>query len=627
MKLAIIAGGMGTRLGFKNLPKPMIKIGGKPLLEHQICLAKQYGINDIYILSGHQADVIEKYFGDGRKWDVHITYFIEKQPLGTAGAVKQLENRVRERFLVFYGDVVFNVDLASFMEFDKQSDSVATIVVHPNDHPYDSDLVEINDRNIVTAIHPKPHKKNVFYRNLVNAAIYILGPEIFEYIPKNKPSDFGKDIFPLLLKEGKVLAYKTAEYIKDIGIIERFRKVNRDFNAGKVKRFSKRHKKPAIFIDRDGTLIKDVHLLCRLEDLEIYPFSSSAIKKINNSDFLCFLITNQPVVARNLCDVSKVNEIHNKLETLLGEKESYLNDIYFCPHHSDKGYPEENASFKIDCDCRKPKIGMIKKAAKEYNVDIESSWLIGDTTRDIQTGLNAGLKTILVRTGKGGKDGKFQCIPDFVFDDLASAVDFILKDRLRYEFYIKEIINHILRDDNHFPFLVCIGGLARSGKTTFIKLLSETLLGNAISYQVLSLDNWLAGIDEREDHMTVRERYRYDEITEDIKKIINNEKISLKIYDPYSRKISNETEFSLNGERCLIIDGVPSLDIPGLRNLSRMRVYIEIDEHVRKKRFFNFYRWKDLPDEEIEYLYSKRLSDEMPYIEDSKKNAHIIVRI
>ena len=234
----------------------------------------------------------------------------------------------------------------------------------------------------------------------------------------------------MLLQSGEVIrVYKTAEYIKDIGTMERLKKVGGDLMSGKTERFLKRHKRPAIFIDRDGTIVRDVDLLHRVEDLEPLPFSAAAIKKINDSDYLSFLITNQPVVARNLCDTSIIRQIHNKLETLIGRNGAYLDDIYFCPHHPDRGYAGENLEFKIDCDCRKPKTGMISKAVKEYNVDIESSWFIGDRTTDIQTGKNAGMQTILVRTGKAGKDGKFEVNPDYIFDNIEGAVDFILSKK------------------------------------------------------------------------------------------------------------------------------------------------------------------------------------------------------
>jgi len=628
VKLAILAGGKGTRLGLKKIPKPMVQIGGKPNLEHQLCLAKRYGIEDIYILSNHMAGVIKHHLGDGSVFGINITHIVEQNPLGTAGAVRQLENTINERFLLFYGDVVLNMDLDCFVAFDKESYSLATIVVHPNDHPYDSDLVEINEEKFVTGFHSKEHKTHDYCGNLVNAGAYILSPEIFEHIPNQGYSDFGRDIFPSILKSKKsIRAYKTAEYLKDIGTVDRLKKVRADFANGKVKRSSKKNKMPAVFIDRDGTLTREVHLLHRIEDLDLLAHSDSAIRMINDSDFMCFIVSNQSVVARNLCNISTMKQIHNKLETLLGRESAYLNDIYFCPHHPDKGYPEENPIFKIDCDCRKPGIGMIDRAVKEYNVDIETSWIVGDTTTDMQTGRNAGLQTVLVRTGKGGKDGKFQCDPDFVFDNLEAAVEFILKGRNRFDLYVKEIIDNISKDKGHPPFIISVAGLARSGKSTFVKLLEQSIQKEGISTKILSLDNWLIGVNERTDVMTVKQRYKYDEAGKDISKLMSQGKILLKTYDPYSRNIVDERYFSLGRSKCLIIDGIPLLDIEQLRKISNVRIYVEIDEHIRKERFFSYYRWKDLRDEEIHHLYEKRLKDEVPFIEKSKKHANITIEV
>jgi len=262
LKLIIIAGGKGTRLGLNDKPKPMMSIGGMPLLEHQITLAKQYGICDIFILSGYLSNVIIEHFGDGRKFGVSITHIIEQEPLGTAGAVKQLEGRIKGRFLVFYGDILLNIDIRKLQEFDALRPSLATLVVHPNDHPRDSDLVEMDDNNVIIAFHPKHRDQNRYYRNLVNAAVYIFSEEIFCHIPAGEQTDFGKDIFPLVLEQGKILrAYNTAEYIKDIGTLDRYQTAQEDFTCGKIERTSKRHKRPAVFMDRDGTLVKDVNLL------------------------------------------------------------------------------------------------------------------------------------------------------------------------------------------------------------------------------------------------------------------------------------------------------------------------------------------------------------------------------
>ena len=134
---------------------------------------------------------------------------------------------------------------------------------------------------------------------------------------------------------------------------------------------------------------------------ELIPGAAEAIKLINQSDFLAVVVTNQPVIARNLCSIEELEYIHATLETMLGKQGAYVNAIYYCPHHPDKGYPEERPEYKIDCDCRKPKPGMLLQAAKDWNIDLANSYMIGDTDRDLQAGQNAGCKqSIKIKTNQ-----------------------------------------------------------------------------------------------------------------------------------------------------------------------------------------------------------------------------------
>jgi histidinol-phosphate phosphatase family protein len=155
----------------------------------------------------------------------------------------------------------------------------------------------------------------------------------------------------------------------------------------------------AIFLDRDGVLNREVDLLHRPDQLELLPDTVAALKAINRSEFLAIVITNQPVVARNLCSIEELVSIHKHLETLLGKHGAYLDAIYYCPHHPDKGYPEENPAYKIDCQCRKPKPGMVLEAARRYNIDLKASYLIGDRESDMICARNAGVMGILVVGG------------------------------------------------------------------------------------------------------------------------------------------------------------------------------------------------------------------------------------
>lgn len=429
MILTIIAGGKGTRLGLTEVPKPMASIGGKPLLEHQILLAKKYGITEVYILSGHLSSHIIDYFGDGSAWGLTIHHVVEDLPLGTAGAVKMLEGTIKDRFMLLYGDVVLDVDLARMIETDSKSNCFGTLLVHPNDHPYDSDLVEIEESGLISKFHPKPHALDNFHRNLVNAGLYILSPDIFRRIPSQISCDFGKTIFPELVASGLPLkAYVSPEYIKDMGTPDRFEKVKRDFASGKVSRLNWGNPRPAIFLDRDGVINVEKEIIARVEDFELLPGVTAAINKINASEFLTIVITNQPVLAKGFCSKHDVIAIHKKMDTLLGRGRAFVDGLYLCPHHPERGFAGEVEELKIDCECRKPKPGMILAAAKDFNIDLSRSWFIGDRESDIIAGRRAGIKTILVHSGFVGKDRKpFKEEPDYEFDTLELATNLILE--------------------------------------------------------------------------------------------------------------------------------------------------------------------------------------------------------
>lgn len=431
----ILAGGKGTR--FKEvtrdvLPKPMVNIAGKPILQHQIEFLAKNNINKVILSVGYQAETIKNYFKEGEQFGLSIIYSEESKPLGTARAFKHAESLFNrnEDILVIYGDIIFDIDFERMLNFHKCHNGLGTLFVHPNDHPYDSDLLKIDQDDRIIRFINKPHSKELMYRNLTNAGLYILRPEILRYIPCKQKLDFGKDIFPKIVDTKKYLyAYNSSEYIKDVGTSNRYREVEKDILSGKVYRRNLKNKQKAIFFDRDGVINKEVNFLYKSEQLKLIFAVGKAIKQLNSSDYLVVIATNQPVVARGLCTEEDIREIHKKLETLLGRQGAYIDRIYYCPHHPDKGYPEENKKYKIKCNCRKPEIGMLLQAEKDLNISKENSFIIGDTTTDIKTGKNYGIQTILVNTGYKGLDKKFSVKPDYIYQDLKEAVDFLLSAR------------------------------------------------------------------------------------------------------------------------------------------------------------------------------------------------------
>ena len=426
MQAIILAGGLGTRMQpvTATVPKSMMLIGGKPLLEHQIGCLVRNGVKEIVLIVNHLKEPIRDFFGDGRNWGVSIRYYAEEEPLGTVGGIKNIEEWMEDDFLVVYGDVMFDVEINKLINFHNRTKSACTLVLHPNDHPFDSDLVEVDRRDCITAFHPSPRRESRFYRNLVNAGLYVMSKSVLSHLQKNKKADFGKDVFPIILNKMNLMGYYTAEYLKDMGTPERLEQVRRDFESGLIASRNLGKKQKAIFLDRDGVLNIDTDLVKTPEELEVYHYVGPAIKQINDSGYLAIVITNQSAVARNLCTEDDLRVIHNKLETIIGLSHARLDAIYYCPHHPDGGFPEENPAYKIDCHCRKPKPGMLLDAARDFNIDLLQSWFIGDSERDVLAGKSAGTKTIGVKSGRGVNG--FQTKPDYLFNDLSEAVDFIL---------------------------------------------------------------------------------------------------------------------------------------------------------------------------------------------------------
>lgn len=422
-----MAGGKGTRLAALNadIPKPMFPILGKPILEYQIESMKKSGVTDLVLIVGHLKQAIIDYFGDGHRFGVTIRYIEETQPLGTAGALYYLKDE-KDAFVLTFGDLILDVDFQRFMDFHKSHQALITLFGHPNAHPYDSDVIETDQDGKVTEILSKKEERNFYYHNFVNAGVYCISPQALDVIAEPVKTDLEKDLIARLINSRKVYAYKSTEYVKDMGTPDRLEAVTADVKQGVVRGRSLKQKQKAIFLDRDGTINEYVGFLRNINDFCLIPGACEAIAKINASPYLTIVATNQPVIARGEVTFQELEEIHKKMETELGKGGAYLDDVFFCPHHPDKGFEGEIPELKIACDCRKPKIGMLLQAAEKYNIDLASSWYIGDTTVDVQTGKNAGMRTVLVCTGEAGADGKYSVFPDYTAADLPEAIAYIL---------------------------------------------------------------------------------------------------------------------------------------------------------------------------------------------------------
>lgn len=408
MKVVIMAGGKGTRMLSiaSDIPKPMIPIEGRPVLEREIeCLCEQ-GFTDILITVGHLGNVIMDYFGNGLKFGVHITYYFEKKPLGNAGALFQVKDQLTDDFLLLNADAMFDIDFNRFVQYHKTHDAVATLFTHPNSHPYDSGVIIADEHMAVRKWLAKEDERPEYFKNRVNAGLHVLNKKILEQTVEGGEIDLDRQLLKPLAGTGQMYCYDSPEYVKDMGTPERYYAVCKDFANGIVKARNLKKRQKAIFLDRDGTINEYVGFLTDIKEFRLLDGVAEAIRKINASGYLAIVVTNQPIIARGEVSFTELQEIHNKMETLLGAEGAYIDAIYFCPHHPDKGFEGERVEYKISCDCRKPKPGMLLKAAEDFNIDLSRSWMVGDGKNDVEAGKNAGCKTVLIGTEDYGQDRK-----------------------------------------------------------------------------------------------------------------------------------------------------------------------------------------------------------------------------
>lgn len=447
----ILCGGFGTRMGdlVKDVPKPMLSIAGVPLLQRTVDALSRAGVTDIILLAHYLADVIERHFADycnrGSDGDAtsivdvpalhnpRVRIIVEHEPLGTAGAIRLATEYLNDAFLVLYGDEFIDFDIGGLIADHVRHRPVCTMLARPSHHPWDGHLIQSDDTGRITGF-VRRFDPAAGHKNLGNLGIYVCERGIVDFLPPGK-CGFVEDLLPALLVAGeavRVRVMESAGYVKDVGTsariteVEEYLRHKTDIARAHVQSQSRPSSITTVFLDRDGVIIEDRGLVRSLDDVSLLPGAAVAIATLNRRGVRVIVVTNQPQVARGLVTEDMLHKIHDRMRELLAVHGASIDEIYHCPHHPETHHNEGVPELRRGCDCRKPLPGMILRAKDEFDLDLASCVMIGDSDVDIEAGKNAGVRTVLVGTmGRRRSDGP---TPNLTAPSLFDAVVLLFPD-------------------------------------------------------------------------------------------------------------------------------------------------------------------------------------------------------
>ncbi len=374
----ILAGGQGTRLRplTNDCPKPMILINDRPFLEYLIELLKNNGISEIILLLGYLPDKIINHFGDGRKYGLSIKYSVTNVNDETGTRLRKALPLLKDKYLLMYCDNYWPLDLKELIKFHDNHNVAATVTIHTNKDATTKNNVIVDENGYVIK-----YDKNRTERGLngVDIGFFILNKDISSIMPSGNFS-LEKKVIPKLIAQQQLAGYKTDHKYYSIGSLGRLTDTKKFLSPKKI-----------IFLDRDGVINKKppkADYVKKWEEFKFLPGAIKALKILNEKGFKIYIITNQPGIARKLMTKKDLNNIHKNLKKEVEKTGGHIAGIYPCLH-----------GWEDNCDCRKPKAGLLFQAARNLCLDLTKTIFIGDDERDIKAGKTAGCKTMLIKSG------------------------------------------------------------------------------------------------------------------------------------------------------------------------------------------------------------------------------------
>jgi mannose-1-phosphate guanylyltransferase/phosphomannomutase len=634
MHAAIIAGGFGTRatsMTADRIPKALLPVAGVPIIFRQMRVLRREGVTRLSVLAGHLGDRMRPALEPlAAALGLRLQIIVEPMPLGTAGCLTALDAAARE-ILIVYGDMLFDIALAPFLEFHRRKNALLTVVAHPNDHPRNSDLIAERD-GLVQGILPHGRPRPRDHRNLVPAGLYLASPAFFAELEPGTRADMINDVLPRLIASGlPVAAYNTPEYLRDIGSPARHALAERDLQAGGVEALNRAHPRPAIFFDCDGVLNEEPGEpgIVAPDDVRPIPGAGAAVRRARLAGLLTVAVTNRPQVAKGLVTFEGLDHILGRLEALLAEDGGVLDRIYFCPHYPQSGFEGEIAALKIRCECRKPGTLMLRQATADLPIDRLRSMLIGDSLRDIGAARGIGIWAYGVRTGYGCRDHErfrresgVPPVPDLIFESVSEAVEFGVGYRALAEPVVAGIRHMMERGTT--PALIGVSGRSRAGKTAVAHAVIRSLIEDGVPGLHVRLDDWIMSATERGPNASAETRNRVDVLPGVVTALRAGTTVRAPGYNAATRGAGEAMSYDARGRSVILLDGNFAVH-PCIRAMLDLAVFVTLPSDVQRERFAAFYRWKGLDQQAIDALWRERVADEWPAVDVQRDGADLVL--
>ncbi len=396
-KAVLLGAGLGTRLRplTHRVTKCLVPIAGRPLLDYWVEQLAAAGVTEALINTHHLAEQVRDYIETVNARDgLRLIESYEPELLGSAGTLAANPNFAdgADEVVIIYADNLSHVNVPELLTFHRQHDDPITMLLFHAPNPRACGIAELDSQNRIIGFEEKPQHPA---SDLANAGVYVFDTKVYHQIAAMKAFDLGFDVLPKFV--GRMRGWVWDGYHRDIGTYETYLSAQRDVVKLQQRAGQFSDCRPAVFIDRDGTLIEQVHYLSKPEQVKLVAGGGEAIKQLRTAGFACVLVTNQSPIGRGIFTEEDLKNVHKVLLEQLAQYDTTLDGIYYCP-----AVPQVKDRTMIDHYDRKPGPGMLFKAAAEMKLDLTRSWMIGDMISDILAGYHAHCEgLVLVNTGKG----------------------------------------------------------------------------------------------------------------------------------------------------------------------------------------------------------------------------------